>query len=451
MLLILAALCGLIEAVFTALEIALATVSRARLRSLASPTPGRDEAPESPKTVRAASVVLELLERPDRLTLLFICVTSLSLWAAASLLTWHTLRGDWPLWALALALVGLLFCAEVLPLLIAARAAEDIALRGSGLVKLAQKILAPLTFCLGEVAYGAARILGSGPNATPHVTESELRTALAAAEEEGVIESDERALIEGAMDLRDKTVREVMTARAEIQDVATTTLLLDALQKAIQSGHSRLPVFENSSHQIVGILATKDLLPHLKNGDSGEKTVLDVMRAPFFLPENRRIDASLEELRRQRTLMAIVVDENGETAGLVTLEDLLEELVGEIQDEYDVEEEPFRIEGEGDARFVIGSASSSVREFGRFFAPQWKMTPTLRDASGAAAASGTSLAALALELFGKAPAGGDAIRIGEAVATTPDIRAEFGLKLEITRMNDSQIEEVRIFLVGDTE
>ncbi|RYG56941.1 DUF21 domain-containing protein, partial [bacterium] len=199
MLIFLAALCGLVEAMFTALEVALGTVSRARLRNLTLATRDENGALDSPVMARRAQVALEIAERPDKLALLFITVTSFSLWAAASFLTWAALSDKWATFILPLALVVVLFVAEVLPLQIAARHSEVIALRGAPLVKIAMQVLLPVTFVVGTIAYAVARILGSGPNATPAVTEGELRTALATAEEEGVIESEERALIEGAM------------------------------------------------------------------------------------------------------------------------------------------------------------------------------------------------------------------------------------------------------------
>ena len=446
MLILLAALCGLMEAVFTALEVALGTVSRARLRALQSAA--REDETPSPATEKQTDRVIALLERPDRLALLFITVTSLSLWLAASLLAWSALAEEWPLWLLPLALLGLLFVAEVLPLLIAARHAEAIALRGSGLIQLALKIWSPLLAITGGIAYGVARMLGSGPNARPDVTEGELRTALAAAEEEGVIESDERALIEGAMDFREKVVREVMTPRLDIVGISADASLTESLETALAQGHSRMPVYEGSLDKIIGVLATKDVLPFLKSGDS-PKTARDVAREAYFVPENKKLTLMLDELRRGRTLLAIVVDGGGGTAGLVTLEDLIEELVGEIQDEYDLEEAPLRLVEEAEVPTLLCDASATVRDFGRFFGRQFKMVPSLRGAGGERAPSGETLAALALELFADVPKQGDAVVVGDAVAITPDIRAGFCLQLQVMKMDGPRIEEVKITLTEE--
>jgi putative hemolysin len=447
MLIFLAALCGLVEAMFTALEVALSSVSRARLRNLSLATRDETGALDSPVNARRAQLALEIAERPDRLALLFITVTSFSLWAAATFLTWAALSEGWPPFVLPLALVGVLFIAEVLPLQIAARHPEIIALRGSPLVKIAMQLLMPVTAVVGGIAYGVARLLGSGPNATPAVTEGELRTALATAEEEGVIESEERALIEGAMDFRDKVVSEVMTPRIDMVGIPADATLPEALDIALREGHSRMPIYDGTLDRIVGILASKDLLPHLKNTFESEnsslKTARDVARPAYFVPGTKKIASTLEELRRQRTLLAVVVDPDGGTAGLVTLEDLLEELVGEIQDEYDLEEPQLRtIEGEEAA--LLCAASTPIREFGKFWSQKFGFSATLRGFDGTPAASGQSLAALALELFQNVPAVGDKIEAGDAVASTPDIRATFVLKMEVTKMDGPRIEEVKI-------
>ncbi len=450
MLIFLAVVCGLIEAIFTALEVALGTVSRARLRALSMPP--RESDAHSPANARRAARALELADAPARLALLFITVTSLSLWISATFLTWSALSQSWQGWILPTSLGVLLFVAEVLPLQIAARHAEFIAIRGAALVAIALKILSPITWVVGGIAYGVARSMGSGKDATPNVTQGELRTALAAAEESGAIESDERALIEGAMDFRDKIVGEVMTPRIDIVGISAAATLPESLEIALREGHSRMPIYDGTLDKIVGILAIKDLLPPLKNAletqNSSQKTARDVARPAYFVPQNKKIASTLEELRRQRTLLAVVVDADGGTAGLVTLEDLLEELVGEIQDEYDLEEPALRpIEGETAA--FLCDASTPVREFGRGWSQQFGFGATLRGQGGTPASPGQSLASLALELFENVPQIGDQIRAGDALAQTPDIRAHFVLQMEVTKMEGPRIEEVKIVARGE--
>ena len=348
-----AVLCTLIEAIFTALEVATNASSRTRLRSLAAEdeaaqltTAHADETPieysKSHRKISRATQVLELLETPQRLSWMFLCVTSLTMWTAATAIVWQAAFAHWNWSAQVAALSSVLFVAEVLPLLIAARHPETVAMRGARWIRLAIRVLNPLIVLLKGAGNLEARTLGAGSTNASGVTPHELRTALATAEEAGVIESDERALLEGAMDFRERHVREVMTPRSEVVFVRDDDSLLVALQTAMGESHSRLPAVD-ANQIVVGIVATKDLLPFSDelfssiNDSSSKHQVRDIMRAPLWVEENAPVASVLEELRRQRSLMAIVRNTLGETVGIVTLEDLLEEIVGEIQDEYDDE------------------------------------------------------------------------------------------------------------------
>lgn len=447
--------CVLLEAVFTALEVALGATSRSRLRALTEV-----EATATPKQValagRAGRTLL-ILEDAPRTTLLFIAVTSLSLWTAASLLTWLSLMDHWPDWALPASLVGVLFVAEVLPVLIAAASPEAIALRGAPLLKFTSLVLTPLLWIIGGVGRGLAQLLGAGKEANPQVTKDELRNALAAAEEEGAIESSERAFLEGAMDFRAKVVREVMTPRMDIKGVKSDATLREVLEIAIEQGHSRLPVYEGTLDKVIGIASTKDLIPFLRQGVIHSQLARDIVRPAFYVPENKRIAATLDDLRQQRSLMAIVVDDGGATAGLVTLEDLLEEIVGDIQDETDQEEPPLVVLDEGALRC---SGSTSVRDCEKFWEKSFRQNATLKDEDGEDADDSLSLAALALHLFDSVPSAGDRIEVGvlenadssasassnsassnkSSSANTPLVQ----LEMEILEMSGPRIENVII-------
>lgn len=475
MLIFIAVVCVLLEAFYTALEVSLGAVSRARLRMLeeadrtvsgsessarsTSTTNGLRPPPSPAAIERLASQagrVLQLLEHPERLSLLFITVTSLTLWTASALLTWEVVVDQQPIWMLIVALVGVLFVAEALPLLVAARHAEGIALRCARLAEIGLVVLAPLLWLLGGMGRSLARVLGASHGATPQVTESELRTALAAAEEEGVIESDERAMIEGAMDFREKLVREVMTARLDIVAIEAGATLTEVLQAAVNEGHSRLPVYEGTLDRIVGIVAAKDLIPHLQppllngaepaaNGSSDIKTARDVCRPPFFIPENKRIAPTLEELRHQRTLMAIVVGSDGSTSGLVTLEDLLEQIVGEIQDEYDVEEPEMRVvtaPDDGQIHAVASDASVSVRDFERFWHRSFDERARLLDREGEDVDPSLTLADVAFELFESVPQPGDHTPAG--VVVKPDHADRSYLEIRVLTMDGPRIEEIQV-------
>lgn len=408
MLLALALFCALIESVFTLLEVALGAVSRASLRALAD----KDESEATPRVQKQATQALRALERPDRLTILFVTVTSLSLWTAATCLAWEAQNRSWPFWQLGLALIGVLFVAEVLPLLIAARYAEAIALRGAHFVRRVDRFLTPLTWLLGFVGRVLARLLGARFDAPHQVTGEELKTALQTAEEEGVIASDERAMLEGAMDLRDKRLREVMTPRVKIVGLPAAMPLRESLKVGLDSGHSRLPVYEGTLDHVVGILALKDVLPHLRQTPAAPLCARDIARPAPVLPSSKTIASALDELRRQRTLMAMVLDENGGTAGLVTIEDLLEEIVGEIQDEYDAPVVDWRVEGET----LVCEPSVPLREVARAWHETWDETLQLRTGAGSAVETGMTIGEFALRLKSLSNAALELLAAGNSVA-----------------------------------
>ncbi len=545
MLLALVVLCATCEAVFTAMEVALGALSRARLRALAEEEAGAHDrdghaAPAPPASTGSASAealrgevrkpfvrrekrarsrperLLALLEHSNRLSLCFIIVTSLSLWTAGALLSWQALRDGWSVWSLAAALGGVLFFAEAIPLVIAARNPEDIALRGVRLVEKSVQVLGPLATLLGGVGSGVARLSGARSHARPQVTEGELRHALDQAEQEGVIEPEERAMLESAIDFRAKTVGDVMTARLDIMAVPALMPLRAVLDVAMKHGHSRLPVYQGSTDHIVGIIATKDLLPHLRPPQhsastsspspsteaSDVLTARDVARPPFFLPEGKRINAAIDDLRRQRTLMAIVVEPDGGTAGLVTLEDLLEEIVGDIEDEYDEAQaplrlleppleaqaapatepnraqpnepdgaepdgaEPGRVEGSApEPRGIVANASCSVRQAEKFWRRHFHESLVLFEraagaasaasisgtsgTSGAAASESLSLAALAQQLFDGVPLQGQSVRAGAIFPASASRAAAVAsstaqVEMQISRAEGPRLEEVSL-------
>jgi CBS domain containing-hemolysin-like protein len=433
--------CVVLEAIFTALEIAIGAVARTRLRALSEAEADADE--KRLALAHRAARTLRILENAPHLTLTFIIVTSLSMWTATSLLTWLALSNNWPLWILPMALAGVLFVAEVLPVLIAAPRAESLALAGGGLLQVAGIVLSPLIWIIGGTAHLLSRLLGARRTGTPQVTEDELRSALAAAEEEGAIESGERALLEGAMDFRAKLVREVMTPRMDIVGVRADTSLPEILRIALAEGHSRLPVYEGSRDKILGIVSTKDLIPFVRQAADLQAPpaagvlptcARDILRPAFFVPENKRIAATLDDLRRERTLMAIVVDDDGATAGLVTLEDVLEEIVGDIQDESDQEEPELEIIGENALRAAAGV---TVREAERFWEKEFRHNLTLKDTDEQDADDTISLAALALHLFDGVPKAGHETKAGILTDGT-------SVALKIVAMDGPRIEQVQL-------
>ena len=168
------------------------------------------------------------------------------------------------------------------------------------------------------------------------LTEKELQDAINSSEEEGILNESEGDMLQSIFDFGDTIVREVMVPRTDMVCCSSAATLSDFLDLIVRSGHSRVPIFEGSMDQIVGLVYAKDLLRNWGANDE-TLTLIEVMRTPYFIPETKRIEDLLVYFRTRRVHMAIVVDEYGGTSGLITIEDLLEEIVGDIQDEYDLE------------------------------------------------------------------------------------------------------------------
>ena len=207
--------------------------------------------------------------------------------------------------------------------------------------------LAPIVYGLGRALYPLTRALiglanvimpGKGLKRGPFMSEGEIRHIVDVAEKESVIEEEEREMIHSIFELGDTRVREVMVPRPDMIVVEVNTTVQAAADVAIRNGYSRIPVYENEPDNIVGVVYAKDLFRALRRGEERERPLRELMREAYFVPESMPVSDLLKEMQKRKVHMAIVADEYGDVAGLVTLEDLLEEIVGEITDEYDVEE-----------------------------------------------------------------------------------------------------------------
>jgi CBS domain containing-hemolysin-like protein len=178
------------------------------------------------------------------------------------------------------------------------------------------------------------------------VTREEIEQVVNIGEQSGALEAVERHMIHGVIDFEETRVREIMVPRVDMVTLEATDTIGAAMEVFIEYGHSRLPVYDESPDDIMGILYVKDTLKHLVAGDLGQP-VGGLVREPMFVPDSIRTVELLEAMRRDHVHIAIVVDEYGGIAGVVTMEDLLEEIVGEIQDEYDQETPDIQEEGNG--------------------------------------------------------------------------------------------------------
>jgi putative hemolysin len=333
----------LLEGFFVAAEIALVSIRRSRVEQLV------EEGRPGARRVR------RLLDDPGR----FLAVSQLGLtvigffasaFAAVNLSSQLTkvLEGvgleHGTADALALVIVTVVLAlftiifAELVPKTLALSSPERFALALSVPIDFLARVLGPLIKLLTGVTRAIAGMFGATVTNEANITAEELRLIVERGGEQGVLEAEEEQMINSIIELGDRRLHEVMVPRIDIVALPVSSTLDEAIDKVLDEGHSRIPVYEESIDEVVGILYAKDLLPILKASDATRPELRQLLRTPVFVPESMTIDDLLHEFQRRKVHIAIVLDEYGGTAGLLTIEDLLEEIVGEIQDEYDTEE-----------------------------------------------------------------------------------------------------------------
>jgi CBS domain containing-hemolysin-like protein len=224
------------------------------------------------------------------------------------------------------------------------------------------QILGPLVTLLTWLTRKIAGSFGADVRQA-QISTQELKLIVERGGEQGVLEAEEEQMISAVIELGDRRLHEVMVPRTGMTAVPVTATMDEVIDTFVREGHSRIPVYNETIDEIVGILLAKDLLPFLKGVDQ-KPNLRKLLRPPLFVPESMSIDDLLHKLQRRRVHLAIVLDEYGGTAGMVTIEDLIEEIVGEIQDEYD-EEEPMTVRLSDDRARVDGRAA--VDDLGELF------------------------------------------------------------------------------------
>ena len=318
----------LVAAFLAAAEISLVSINRFRVRSLQE------------EGSRRAVVLDDLLEQPNKFLSTILMLTLLVQVGASAIATNLALLLNLPM-AAAIAtgvMTFLIFIfSEMAPKTYATYNTEKVALAVAPIVSRLSKIFYPIVRVLIWISNGVIRIFGGKTiKEGPFVTEGDIKALVSAAEEQDVIEEEEKKLIHSIFEFGDTLVREVMVPRTDMVMLEESAILEEALEVILRTGFSRIPVYRRDFDHIVGILYAKDLLPYLKRGESDIQPK-DCLREPYFVPETKKVSELLTELRKGVIHMAIVLDEYGGTAGLATIEDLLEEIVGEIFDEYDSE------------------------------------------------------------------------------------------------------------------
>jgi CBS domain containing-hemolysin-like protein len=233
----------------------------------------------------------------------------------------------------------ILLVGEITPKGIAVKHAERLSLTFVKPLYYLTKVLYPVATALTAITRGLLRLFGGSLDRNPFLTEEEFKTLLAVAEEEGSLEEEERERIYNVFEFSDTVAKEVMTPRTDMVCLGINASLEEAREVTVNTGFSRIPVYSENVDHITGILYAKDLLQYGENS----YTLEDMIREPYFIPETKKVDELLKEMQKSKIHLAIVVDEYGGTAGIVTIEDLLEEIVGEIFDEYDETNTPIRV------------------------------------------------------------------------------------------------------------
>lgn len=262
------------------------------------------------------------------------------LWAAEQ---WQlAVDSDWPRWLWSSMALGLLLAvvATWIPWTTSRLFGERFLFLTWPMWKVLATIAAPLVWGAKLLDTVLHRIAGrTPPQVDEDSIEEEIRTIVTEGHREGLLEGDAREMIEGVIELGDADVSEIMTPRTNMHMLQVDMPWNDMVADVIETSHTRVPVFDKNRDDIIGILYSKDLLPELATGDPDSRTpIRDLLRKPVFVPETKPVDDLLQMFQQMHTHIAIVLDEYGGVAGLVTIEDVLEEIVGEIIDEYDQEE-----------------------------------------------------------------------------------------------------------------
>jgi CBS domain containing-hemolysin-like protein len=338
--LLVALLFVVVAAVFAGVEVALSRISAVRVEELVA-----DE--------RAGAKRLERLVQDGRrsLNLLLLLRLLCEVASVAIVTAWclDRLADDTTAVVVAVAVMTVIsyVVVGVAPRTLGRQHAVPVALASAGPVSVLTALFGPLPRLL--ILLGNALTPGKGYRDGPFASEAELRDLVERAQERGVVEQSERDMIESVFDLGDTIVREVMVPRTDIVVIERGKTVKQALNLLLRSGFSRIPVVGDNSDEVLGVVYLKDLVKKERT-EGGNAKVEDVMRPARFVPESKPVDDLMREMRSELGHLAVVVDEYGGTAGLVTLEDLVEEIVGEITDEYDREAPPIEALPDGSLR-----------------------------------------------------------------------------------------------------
>jgi len=327
-------ICVLLTAFFSSSEVALISITRAKVRTLVNEgLPGSD-------------AVAALKESPEHLLITILIGNTVVTTASASIATAVAIQmfGDMGVGiATGFVVIMLLVFGEIGPKIYAARASDSFALTIAPLILFLSRIFTPVIWFVERISprFGIGKEI-----AEPSLTEEEIKEWIDVGKEDGTIEQAEQDMLYSVLEFADTTAREIMTPRVDVIAMEDTVSFEEAIRIFNEAGFSRIPVYHDQIDNITGILNVKDVFSAMVSHRK-DSTIKEVMYDPMFVPETKKIDDLLKELQVHRVQMAIVIDEYSSFVGIATVEDILEELVGDIMDEYDKEEPDIQNISEG--------------------------------------------------------------------------------------------------------
>lgn len=403
----------MLSAFFSSAETALTTVNKIRIRSLAE------------EGSKRAKTVLKITDDSGKMLSAILIGNNIVNLSAASLTTSlaYSLGGSMVAVCNAALTVAILLFGEITPKTMATIHAEKMSLLYAGIINFFITIATPVIFLINGLSRGVLMLLRVDPDARNNMmTETELRTIVDVSHEDGVIESDEKEMIYNVFDLGDAKAKDVMVPRVHVTFADINSTYKELIEIFREDKFTRLPVFEETTDNVVGTINMKDLLLF---DNTKEFHVKDILREAYFTYEYKNISELLVEMRQASFNIAVVLDEYGETAGLITLEDLLEEIVGEIHDEYDENEEDF-IQEISPLEYMI-EASMNLDDLNDRLDLDFESEDY------------DSLGGFIIERLDRFP------EIGDSVVT------EDGIKLIIESLDKNRIESVHMYLPEKTE
>ena len=325
-----------LSAFFSSAETCLTTVNKMRMKSMAD------------EKVKNARIVLKLIENQTKMLSAILIGNNIVNLTASSLTTSFAIQiaqkaGFSEMTSIitgaatGILTVLILIFGEIVPKTLATMSAEKLALTYAKPVYAVTTVLAPVAFLMNQISKGLLIILRIDTKKQPAITENELRTIVDVSHKEGVIESEERQMITNVVDFGDSLAKDVMVPKMDVAFANVKLSYNELVECYSVDKFTRMPVYSESRDNVVGIINLKDLFFY--QGSKKDFSIADVMREPYFTYEYKKISELFFEMKKKSIPMAIVLDEYGSTAGMLTIEDLIEEIVGEIRDEYDANEE----------------------------------------------------------------------------------------------------------------